>query len=274
MSYHQNYKVGIVGYGYVGKAFHRVFPDAKIYNRHAKDINRQRIKLNKCDLVIISAPTPTDKDGWSCNTSMVEEHIKWLNCEVILIKSTVPPGTTDYFRKKYKKRICFSPEYIGEGNYFTPFWKYPDPVNPISHGFMIIGGEKKDTEFVVDVFIKKMGPHTFFYQTDARTAEFIKYMENVWGAMKVTWANEMYECAKALGVNYHEAREGWALDPRVEKMHTAVFKKKRGFAGKCFPKDLRAFISECKKAGYKPTLLEEVVKVNNRIRRENGLDEV
>jgi UDPglucose 6-dehydrogenase len=269
----QPYKVGIIGYGYVGKAFHKIFAGAKIYNRYSKDLDKEKQEINSCDLVILSVPTPTGKDGWSCDYSLVEEYVKWITVP-ICIKSTIAIGTTDYLKKKYGKRICFSPEYVGEGHYFTPPWKYPDPQDPISHPFMIIGGDKKDTSFVVDVFIRKLGPHTFFYQTNAKTAEFIKYMENVWGATKVTWSQVMYQCAQALGVDFNEAREGWALDPRVEKMHTAVFVKSRGYSGKCFPKDVRAFIKTVKDHGYNPTLLEEVVKVNNEIRKANGQEEV
>lgn len=283
------YRVGVVGLGYVGKGMHRLFGDwvVSVYDPFLERLENpygdEVIDLTKngfkdLDLAIICVPTNTAKDGWSCDTSIVESSVEWLVKEnpelLILVKSTVAPGTVDSLIKKYGARLCFSPEFLGEGSYFVPFWKYPDSLNSVSHGFMIVGGKRENTKKVVDIFIRKMGPHTNFMQTNAKTAEVIKYMENIWGSQKVVFANEMYDCCEALGVDYREVREGWALDSRTEKMHTAVFENARGFAGKCFPKDLRAFISAVKKAGHEPRFLEEVVKSNNRIRKKAGFDEV
>jgi len=94
----------------------------------------------------------------------------------------------------------------------------------------------------------------------------VKYFSNVWGAMKVTWANEMYECCEALGIDYREVRNLWLNDKMATPMHTSIFKD-RGFAGRCFPKDLRAFIKTAENAGYDPKLLKEVIRTNNRVRR-------
>lgn len=84
--------------------------------------------------------------------------------------------------------------------------------------------------------------------------------------MKVTFANEMYEICRALGVDYWKAREGWALDGRVEKMHSAVFKDARGYSGKCLPKDIQALIVSARAAGYEAELLEEIVRSNKKFR--------
>lgn len=93
-------------------------------------------------------------------------------------------------------------------------------------------------------------------------------------ALKVTFVNELYEACKVLGVNYHDVREGWLLDTRVSRMFTAVFKDKRGFEGKCLPKDTRALISIIEENGYDPKLLKEVLYTNNRIRLYNGFKQV
>jgi UDPglucose 6-dehydrogenase len=139
------------------------------------------------------------------------------------------------------------------------------PIYPISHGFVIIGGEEDNCEAAASIFIKKMGPHTQMHIMKDIEAECVKYWENVWGAMKVTFANVMYDCLEAMGVNYYRTREGFVADPRVERMHTAVFKNERGFGGKCFPKDTSAVIEYAKKAGYDPKFLSEVQSSNHRI---------
>jgi len=272
------YKIGIVGYGYVGKGMHRLFGDwvQAIYDPYTKtpeNIAKEKRDFNYLDLAIVCVPTPTSSDGWSCDASIVEESVGWLTKVdpklLILVKSAVVPSKIEAIQKKYKARIVISPEYLGEGNYFVPFWKYPDPKEVKMHSFQIFGGEKRDTSKCIDIFVKKMGPHVKFYQTDLKTAALCKYMENSWGAMKVTFANEWYDIAKAHGVDYNELRELWTADSRVEKMHTAVFPKSRGYGGKCFPKDVRAIIDDTEKKGYKAEIMRAVDRVNRKFKNEN-----
>ena len=69
-------------------------------------------------------------------------------------------------------------------------------------------------------------------------------------------------------MDFWTVREGWAKDNRVEKMHSAVFKDSRGWGGKCYPKDVSAFICAVDQAGYSPKLLAEMVNANQRHRGE------
>lgn len=274
------YKIGIVGYGYVGQGMHRMFDDwvTAIYSPHLtqegilklNDNPRPEIGLEKesfkdVELAVISVPTAMKESG-QCDTSIVDETVEWLHnigVKLVLIKSTVEPGTTMRLQEKYHDiSIVFSPEYMGEGKYFTPPWMYPDPMNPISHGFMVVGGGKEASEQIAQIFIRKMGPHTKFVFLSSKQAEIVKYWENIWGAMKVIFSNHMYDCIKALGEEYHKVREGWAADPRVERMHTAVFEKARGFSGKCYPKDLSGFIYAVEQAGFNPVLLKMIWNLN------------
>lgn len=271
-------KVAIVGYGYVGQAYHLMFPEAKIYDPYYDKSGFKtstKKEVNSCDLAIICVPTPTSEDGMSCDTGIVEDTFKWLRVPVVVIKSTVTPGTTERLDTEYKHGdVCFSPEYIGEGGYFMPYWKYPDPKDPRKHDFMIVGGKKTATSRVVDIFIRHKGPHTKFMQVDAKTAEIIKYTENMWIATKVTFVNEMYDVCKAMGVDWNDVREGWLMDTRVDRNFTAVFVDKRGFEGKCLPKDTKAIVHASKESGYEPKFLQDVIDNNNRIREEHGFEEV
>lgn len=267
--------VAIIGYGYVGRGMHRLFDrqTAAVYDPFAKDIpagmGTAKADANKCDLAIICVPTLEKKDG-SCDTSVVEETVSWLKTPLILIKSTVPPGTTDRLVKKTGKKIAFSPEYLGESSYYTPPWKYPDPREVKMHTWQIFGGEKAATQGIYDIFIRVMGPHVYYAQTEAKTAEMVKYLENSWGAMKVIFFNEWFDICKAHGVDYRDVRELWALDPRTEKMHTAVFVDKRGFGGKCFPKDVSAIIKATEDRGYEPKMMKMVKKRNAEFSKLNS----
>lgn len=268
--------VGIIGYGYVGRGVHKIFPDAWIY-----DVGGDRGKINESDLAIVCVPTPPigsaeqkinddQSEFLGADISIVEKVVSWIEAPLILIKSTIPPGTTEYLKKKYNKRVCFSPEYMGEGGYYMPP-QYPDPTNPVQHNFMIIGGDDKDCDDIYDVFIEKMGPAKTYYKCSATEAEIIKHMENCWIATKVIFCNEFKNICDAFDASYNTVREGWLLDPRIERMHTAVFKNKPGFGGKCLPKDLHSIVANSNKQGYDANFLKSVWRSNQGFR--NGREE-
>jgi len=256
--------IAIIGHGYVGRAMERLFE--KHYDIVIKDPKTTVTydMVNECDLKVICVPTPAKKSG-KCDTSIVEEVVENLE-GLVLIKSTVPPGTTE----KLGSNVCFSPEYIGEGTYYTDP-KYPHPTDTEKHSFLIVGGKKEVAEKVVQFFLPVMGPNVKYRITDSRTAEAVKYMVNTWAAHKVTFANEWYEIAKALNVSYTELRDLWLLDTRVEPMHTAVFVDKRGYGGKCLPKDIKAVVKFAKEAGYDAEFIKEAIASNERI--QNGAKE-
>lgn len=253
--------VAIIGYGHIGKGYHKVFHDAVLYDP-AQNLGTRK-EVNGCEMAIVCVPTPMLEDG-TCDTSIVERVVEWIKCPLILIKSTISPGTTDRLKKKYGKRICFSPEYMGEGKYYIPPWKYPDPIDPTSHTFQIIGGDKRDADDIVGIMVTYLGPDNTYYIIDSIEAEIIKYMENSWGATKVSFCQEFYDICQVFGVSYPRVREGFLLDSRVERMHTAVFPKKRKWGGKCWPKDINGIVKAAEEKGYSADLLKQVLKNNER----------
>jgi len=276
--------VAVIGFGYVGKAVANFL--ANKYMVHIYDpfitgdipeLKNPKIKRetekdainSACEFAVISVPTPQGQDG-SADLSYIEEVLSWLSAPLIMIKSTVPPGTVKKLKEKTGKRIVFSPEYIGEGNYFIPFWKgYPDPTDMRKHEFMIVGGDRKDTSPALEYFKLIYGAEVKFVQTDSTTAELCKYMENSFLATKVTFCNEFFEIANAFGVDYDELREMWLLDGRIGRSHTAVFKDKRGFSGKCLPKDVSGIVKASEKAGFSPEFLKSALKVNEEFVKKN-----
>lgn len=254
-------KIGIVGYGTVGKAMHQLFQDAVIYSREAGDvgIEQRRQAINACDLVFVCVPTPMSPDG-SCDLSAVREVTDWIEGPVICLKSTVPPGTINELARKTGKKICFSPEYVGETRWHP--WK-----DIRQAGFVIVGGEREPADVVVEAYQEVLGPEARYYVTNAVTAELTKYMENCFYATKVTFVNQFFDLATLFGVDFHELRELWLLDERVGRSHSMVTRE-RGFSGKCLPKDLSAIIAESKKLGYVPEFLEAVQAFNEKLRAQ------
>ena len=106
-------KVGVVGGGVVGGAMQALCgPETVIYDPYKPELAGNKDAINACDVVFICVPTPISDDG-SCNTSIVEETVAWVEAPLMIIRSTVAPGTTDRLCKKYDKHIVFQPEYSG-----------------------------------------------------------------------------------------------------------------------------------------------------------------
>lgn len=268
-------KIFIVGYGYVGKAmadmlkghyelfiYDPAYPASK--NDGSVNFVSDITESKNCILSVVCTPTPS-KDNGECDISYVEESVKKIGNSLILIKSTIEIGTTDYLSKKYAKDIVFSPEYVGESKYFNPYFSNNMKETPM----LILGGERKSTSQIIDILAPILGPTKHYYQTSAKAAEIVKYMENTFFAMKVTFCNEMFEICEKSGVDYWDVREAWLLDPRINRMHTSVFRKDRGFGGKCYPKDVRALVKYAEKIGYSPKLLKEILDSNDRFRSKN-----
>lgn len=227
--------------------------EGKVYS--AEDLDFMKGKINTCDVVLVCVPTPPKIDN-ACDISIVEEAISWITSPLIIIKSTVPPGTTDALSEKYGKRIVFSPEYCGESSYWTPY-KFHSDVKETP--FFIFGGEARDTSAAVDFYLPVTGPVKNYRQTSARAAEMAKYMENSFYATKIMFCYEFAEMSRVMGIDFNEVRELWLLDPRINPMHTAVFKEnKKPFSGKCLPKDLGAIIRHSVGYNYAPHALSAV----------------
>lgn len=255
-------EVGIVGFGHVGQSMARTFPDAKVYDA-PKEVGSQA-EINACDVVFICVPTP-EGDGGACDTRIVFDVVRWCSAGVIVIKSSIPPGTTDEMARLTGKPLVVSPEYVGEG----PTW--PPTKQKQEWPYVLLGGPPTLTAKVKTLYIDQCDEEgsfysdtPLFYETeDTRSVELAKYMENVWLAVQVTFANEFYEIAEAVGASYLEARSMWRMDPRVgPASHTEVYPKKRGFDGKCLPKDLAAIIHRSRLAGYYAPFLTGLEAVN------------
>src|SRR5579859_3875968 len=218
--------IALIGRGYVGKAHEAFFKDKFDLVFYDPPLGfSDKGKVNTADLAIICVPTNMRPDG-AADLSIVEETLSWLKTPLILIKSTVPPGTTNRLAKKYKldSRLAFSPEFVGEGGYPVPHWQgVPHATDMKLHSSFIFGGTKEALDKILPFFNKVRGPFGEYRTTDATTAELVKYMDNCWIATKVTFCNEFYDIAKTYGVSYDELRELWLTDGRVGRSHTLVY---------------------------------------------------
>jgi len=237
------YKVGIIGNGFVGESQAFAFSptsEVKVYDIDPlKSLNTLE-EIYKCDFVFVCVPTPMKKDG-SQDLSYVEEVFE--NAEfgpIYILKSTVLPGTTEELNQKYHNlSIIFSPEFLTERT---------AKLDMLTQARIVLGGEKWMTAKVRKLFEQRFMNRTFI-ETDSKTAEIIKYMNNSFFATKVSIMNEFKLLCDAVGADWDTALYGFTSDHRIGDSHLHVPGPdgKLGYGGTCFPKDVNAIISFAKK---------------------------
>jgi UDPglucose 6-dehydrogenase len=256
-------KIGIVGYGYVGRHLEQIFSrndsPTVVFDKYIGMKNTPPLKreINSCDLVFVAVPTPSLQNG-GCDISAVEEVVQWVT-PPMCIKSTIPPGTVRRLVEESGKQIAFSPEYVGE----TPFHASTQSMVP---ELVAVGGERALCELIVNAYRSVFGPEPRYFVTDSNTAELAKYMENCFFATKVAFVAQFFLLASLFGADFTFMREIWVADTRVGRSHSTVVGD-LGFGGKCLPKDLSAIVRESLKAGGRAELLEAVQEFNERLRQ-------
>jgi UDPglucose 6-dehydrogenase len=256
-------KVGVVGGGVVGNELRALCgPQTVIFDPYKPEFAVNQPAINGCDVVFVSVPTPMNDDG-SCNTSIVEEAVAWIEAPLIILRSTVTPGTTDRLCQQYGKQVVFQPEYLGE----TTAHVFG---NMAEREFVVLGGTRDATSRAADFYKHYYNAYVRYYFCDALTAEVAKYMENAFYAVKVTFVNEFADIAAAHGVDFNHLREIWLADPRISRDHTFVYPAARGFSGKCLPKDCNAIVHSTRQRGVEPRLMAATLKINEEFMRRNS----
>jgi UDPglucose 6-dehydrogenase len=261
--------VGIMGVGYVGGAVLKVFEASGMpvtgYDpaKGLTDLD----KVNAADAVFIAVPTPYRPDQGGFDLSFVESAIGALSGEkLIVIKSTVLPGTTEALQEKWPQHtFLMNPEFLTQATADQDM-RFPDR--------QIVGYTKKRESFTRAGDLMAILPLAPFERImPATAAEVVKYFNNTWFSTKVTFANQMYDLCEKLGVDYDAVREAAAADKRVGRSHLEVFHKGyRGYGGACLPKDTRALIQLGKRLGVEMALLAKVEELNDRLHRMQGIE--
>lgn len=264
-------KLGVIGVGMVGGALNK-YLEKRNYkageNLFVYDTGRELgsvEEINKADIVFICVPTPFVK-GKGFDLSYVETACEYLeDGKIIVIKSTVVPGTTENLQKKYPKhRFLFNPEFLTEITAEQDM-DYPDR--------QIVGYTEQSHNVAGDIMqILHLAP--FESIIPSTEAELVKYFGNTWFAVKVTFANQMYNLCEKLGVDYDRVKESAAADKRIGRSHLQVIHKGyKGFGGKCLVKDIRALIEFADKEGVDLKLHKMTEDLNNKLMEEQGIED-
>ena len=179
--------------------------------------------------------------------------------QVVVVKSTIVPGTTDKLNKSFPKiDIMHNPEFLTEKNAVKDF----ENQNRI-----ILGGSNEANSKLSKIY-KSLFPDAVIIKTDSKYAEMVKYLTNSFLATKVSFANEMYQIAENLDIDYAKVIEYAKLDKRLGHSHWNVpgHDGYYGFGGICLPKDLNALIHLTNELGLRAHVINAVKKKNDEVR--------
>ena len=275
--------IGIVGKGFVGGAVAFGFSPSTGYEANIRIYDKDDDKathsleevVTESDFIFVSVPTPSNADG-SINLSILESVINDIahvesnrgTNAVILIRSTVVPGTTRNLAEKFPSlNFVFNPEFLTERSANFDF---------ISQTRFILGGAIQDTEKVAALYKQRFGKTLSCIQTDFESAELIKYVCNVFFATKISFLNEMRLVSDKVGANWEDVIEGFVRDGRIGNSHNSVpgHDGKYGYGGSCFPKDVQALINFGDELDLDLSVVKGSWKTNLRVRPEKDWEKL
>lgn len=217
--------------------------------------------LDDVRTVVVAVGTPSSADG-TADLRALDEVVTTVRAgarpgTVLVVKSTVPPGTAVRLQRKlagppFPIPVVSCPEFLREGSALD------DLARPAR---VVIGGA--DAEAVERTAALFAVPGVETVRTDATSAELIKYGSNAFLATKISFINEIANVCELVGGNVEDVARGMGLDPRIG---SAFLQAGLGFGGSCFPKDVRALDALVGRCGYSFWMLKTAIEVNERQR--------
>lgn len=261
--------LGIIGGGLVGSALAEAFKghveEVKVYDKIAERSTCSRTKAADSDFVFICVPTPMNDDG-SCDISSVTEVLDKIRGykRRIVLRSTVPPGTTNRLSVKYDlPQLVYSPEFLKAHEAVL------DACNPDRN----IIGHTDDPRSIssADMLRQLYGaryPKAPALIMNAVEAEFCKLACNAFFATKVSFFNELSQICESLGCNLKTVADGMIGDRRIADAHRNVpgHDRRRGFGGDCLPKDLNSLMTIARECGIEPLVMQAAWQKNLEVR--------
>jgi UDPglucose 6-dehydrogenase len=255
--------IGIVGLGIVGSAIKFGFEKlGNTVHAHDKKLDTKLEDLLGCEIIYLCVPTNQSEDG-SCDTSIVEECVDSLSnlkyAGVVAIKSTVVPGTTSKLMERYGDHLslAFVPEFLRERCALYDFVE--------NNTLLAVGTECNK---VYDIVLKSHG--SYFKDSvmlKPTEAEMLKYYSNVFNALRIIFANEVYEVCEALGADYTSIKNAFIRYSGLEDKYLDVNDNFRGYGGTCLPKDVKALAKLTKDLNLNMSLFDLIDSENSKFER-------
>lgn len=266
-------KIGIIGYGFVGKATGEGFGKSKKnkifwFDKFKKSPYTLDQVIEKSEFIFVCVPTPLFKDYSGVDQGIIEGVVGKIapkikrTKKILIIKSTSLPGTLKSFSKKYKgTNFANNPEFLTQDNALKDF------LNPSR---TIIGANDKKIARRIKKLYQTIYPKSQkYFLTDSTSAEMAKYMSNLMLASKVLLANEFYFLSKKVGAKYDRVRKMVEADPRIGTfLKVPGWDGDYGFGQACFPKDMVGLLGYAKEKKVDMSALNAIWEKNLKIRKK------
>ena len=278
--YDKSGKLAEGGRNTVSKDPDRLFdavPAIKSVSSLVRAMEQNEYVPNFTGIYFVCLPTPMCEDG-SCDTSIVESVLDDLSSvpgkRIAVVKSTVPPGSTEKWNKKYEGtglRVVFNPEFLTEANALD------DMRN---QNRIVLGGPRPYINKVKQLF-QQAFPSVPIVKTSSTTAEMVKYTTNCFLATKVAFANEISQICERLdtsgfNIDYDKVIEYSKYDTRLGNSHWAVPGPDghKGYGGHCFSKDINALMFVARELGVDPKVMQAGWDKNLEVREWRDWEEM
>ena len=276
----------VVGSGVVGQATGKGF-SKKGHTVSYVDVNLQviqklraeglnamlpsKVDWNQVDVVMLAVSTP------SVNDRIVLDYIEAAAMDVgrglaktdsyitVVVRSTVPPTTTErritpILEQFSGKRagvdfgVAMNPEFLravsNEQDFLRPW-------------ITVVGSSDRRTAEIMDELFRPFG--ALIVRCTPTEAEMIKYVNNIYNALKISYFNEVHAICEQLGIDSHVV--GASVARSAESMWNPLYGTRGGvpYGGACLPKDTTAFMAFVREHGFEHFMLDATIEVNRRL---------